>query len=305
MRSLISNGLRKLVKPTVSYKSGTKNAITISVATVKGGVGKTTTAVNLAAGLANQLGSKVLLIDLDAQSHCTTSLGATLANDAPVRNISDVLLGDEPFQMLDAIVESGVDNLSVTAPDPTLAEAEGRISQKIGKEFLLRDALDITKTHFDYIVIDCPPNKGNLTLNALLASDHVLVPTDLSPLSIQGADELMTTVQTVNHRLNHDVSVLGVLITRVDARNSAINEAVVEQVEEAWGDLLFDTQISVNTAFAKSQLAGQTIFDFDSRTRGAKQYVSFTKEVAKATKKTNGTSKKKSSHARRKPSRNR
>jgi chromosome partitioning protein len=279
MRNLISTGLRKLRGPRSRYAHGDRHATIISVATVKGGVGKTTTAVNLACGLAARHRTQVLLVDLDAQGHCTSCLTASMDGRRALRPTSEILLSDESLELLDSRVRSGVGNLDITPADTGLSEAEGRISQKIGKELLLRDALRVTRSHYDYIVIDCPPNKGNLTLNALMASQWVLVPTDLSPLAVQGADELLATAGMINDRLGHDLQLLGVLLTRFDARNSSVNEQMLEQVREAWQDLVFETRIGVNTHLAKSQMAGQSIFDHAPNSRGAKHYRALTDEV--------------------------
>lgn len=280
MRNLITNGLKRLVKNDAKYPRGDRHAKILAVATVKGGVGKTTTAVNLAAGLAQFEGAKVLLIDLDAQGHCTTSLSDKLTRSNRKKTVSEVLLSEERLDILDARVPSGVGGLDITPADPGLAEAEGRIAQKIGKESLLRDALEFARTHYDYIVIDSPPNKGNLTLNALVAADKVLIPTDLSALSVQGADELIGTVVTVNERLGHELDVLGVVLTRVDGRTQSINDQILGQIEEAWKDVLLDTRIGINTALAKAQLEGQPIYEFAPDSRGAQHYESLVREVA-------------------------
>ncbi len=278
MRQLISNGLRRLVRNESRYARGDRHAHILSIATVKGGVGKTTTSVNLAAGLAKR-GKKVLLIDLDAQGHCSTSLANSLPSDPVHTPISEVLLSDDQLQLLDARVTSQLPNLDITPADDGLAEAEGRISQKIGKEMLLRDALSITRSHYDVILIDCPPNKGNLTLNALLASDSVLVPTDLSPLAIQGADELLGTVVTVQERLGHHLDVLGVLLTRVDGRNVSMNQAIRDEIGEAWGELVCATEIGVNTKLCQAQQAGQSIYEWAPTSRGASHYDALTEEI--------------------------
>ncbi|QED26891.1 ParA family protein [Microvenator marinus] len=279
MKNLISSGIRKLVKTQARYTPGTKTAKVIAVATVKGGVGKTTTSVNLACGLARFAEARVLLVDLDAQGHCSLSLASSLPTHKNPDRISDVILDDDERELLDVAVPSGIRRLDITLPDANLGEAEGRISQKIGKEFLLRDAIRITRTHYDYIVVDCPPNKGNLTLNAMLAADHIVVPTDLSPLAVQGADELLGTIQTVNSRLNHSINLLGIVLTRVDSRNVTMNEAILDQIKEAWGEHVFDTQIGINTALARAQLEGKPIYEFDGASRGAKHYEALTREV--------------------------
>lgn len=279
MRNLITSGLRKLVKSESRYKRGQRKAVVVAVATVKGGVGKTTTAVNLAAALAGEHNKRVLLIDLDAQGHCTTSLSAVVDRSAKAEAVHAILLSDERLEILDAAVSTSIEGLDITLADPGLADAEGRISQKIGKELLLRDALEVTRTHYDLILIDCPPNKGNLTLNALLAADQVLIPTDLSPLSVQGADELIDTVLTVRDRLNHDLDVLGVVLTRVDGRTGKINDEIRITIEEAWGGLVLDQHIGINTRLAEAQLRGEPIFRHAPESRGAKHYQQLAQEV--------------------------
>lgn len=280
MRNLISTGLRKLVKTESRYPRGQHNAVVIAVATVKGGVGKTTTAVNLASALATFHDKKVLLIDLDAQGHCSTSLSSALPTAGPEPTpISEVLLSEERLDVLDARRSTTITNLDLTPADRGLAEAEGRISQKIGKELLLRDALEYARTHYDVILMDCPPNKGNLTLNALLAADQVLIPTDLSPLSVQGADELLETVLTIRDRLHHRVEILGVVLTRVDGRNVTINQEILQSIEAAWGDLVLGQTIGINTQLARAQLSGESIFDHAPQSRGAAHYKALADEV--------------------------
>ena len=280
MRNLITSGLKKLVKSESRYSKGDRQAVVISVATVKGGVGKTTTAVNLAAAMAANHDKRVLLIDLDAQGHCTTSLASVVdAQATEAIPVHKVLLDEEQREVLDAAVATEIEGLDITLADAELADAEGRISQKIGKELLLRDALEVTRTHYDVILIDCPPNKGNLTLNALLASDQVLIPTDLSPLSVQGADELIDTVLTVRRRLGHELEVLGVVLTRVDGRTVTINEEVRQTIDEAWGELVLEQHIGINTRLAQAQLRGEPIFEHAPESRGAKHYRKLAEET--------------------------
>ena len=281
MRNLISNGIKKLVNSGPQYARGNRAGRVISIATVKGGVGKTTTAVNLASGLAEFEDARVLLVDLDAQGHCASSLSDYRVDASGAEPLSEVLLDEEGKQVLDSVTSTGIDGLDITPADPDLAEAEGRIAQKIGKELRLRDSLEISRTHYDYVIVDCPPNKGNLTINGLIAADRVIIPTDLSPLSVQGADELMGTVLQVNERLDHDLDVLGVLLTRVDKRTSSVNDDVLETIDEAWGELLLDTQIGINSQLKKAQIAGQPIYEYAPKSRGAEHYRALTGEVAK------------------------
>ncbi len=282
MRDLITSGFRKLVNSEERYPNGDRRARVVSIATVKGGVGKTTTAVNLASAIADGHHRRVLLIDLDAQGHCSTSLDAVIDQeriDDEFVALSDVLLSDEELEILDSAVETDVDGLSITPADPGLADAEGRISQEIGKEMLLRDALEVTRTHYDLILIDCPPNKGNLTLNALVASDDVLIPTDLSPLAVEGADELLTTVLKVRRRLDQELEILGVVLTRVDGRTVTINEEVRETIDDAWGELVLEQHIGINTRLSQAQMAGEPIFKHAPDSRGARHYSRLADEV--------------------------
>ena len=160
----------------------------------------------------------------------------------------------------------------MTPCDPRLAGAEDLLGTRIGKEFILRDALQVTRTHYDVIVIDCPPNLGNLTLNALVASDYVLVPCDPSPLAVNGVDALIGTVSTIANRLNPNIDILGLLMTRVDGRNTTLNESVRNQLEAAYGEVMLDVNIGINSSLAQAQMAGMDIFEFDPRSRGATQY---------------------------------
>ena len=250
----------------------------IVVCVGSGGVGKTTTSVNLACAAASR-GLRVLLVDLDAQGHCWSSLSSRVPSNPVARPVSEILLDDARAQLLDAAISTQIPNLDLTPADPGLAEAEGRLSQKIGKELLLRDALSITRTHYDLVVIDCPPNKGNLTLNALLAADRVLIPTDLSPLAVQGADELISTVLTINERLHHPLDILGVVLTRVDGRNVSVNDAVRADLLDAWGELVLSSEIGVSTKLSQAQLEGQSVFEFAPKSRGAVHYQALTDEI--------------------------
>jgi chromosome partitioning protein len=286
VRNFISSGIRRFMQPEAApqatYPRGDRDAQIIAVATIKGGVGKTTSAVHLADGLARFGDRRVLLVDLDAQGHCRRSLAERI-QPAPtgLRGLSEILLADggSSDQLLDAVVPTALPGLDLVPADPELTEAEGRIAQKIGKELLLRDALSITRTHYDTIVLDCPPNEGNLTLNALLAADSVLVPTDLSPLAVDGADTLLSMVMTIHRRLGHRLDVLGILLTRVDGRNRTTNDALLDEIREAWDELLLDTQIGINNQLVRAQLAGETVYDFAPNSRGAEHYERLTTEV--------------------------
>lgn len=250
----------------------------IVVTSGKGGVGKTTTSVNLAAGLALLEGKKVLLIDMDPQGHCALALHSELPAETPSRPLSEVLtrkLGD----IHDIAFDTKIPNLRLCPSDKDLAQAESILAGRIGKEFLLRKALERARSFAEVVVIDCPPNLGTLTLNALLAADWLLAPCDMSTLSVEGVGDIFDTVETVRDTLGHHLSVLGVVRTRHDAKNKKVNDAV-EQTLEQWSRHLVTTRIPVNTALAQAQLAGTPIFSHDPDCRGAKAYAEVVRDVA-------------------------
>jgi len=279
MVSFLPEGLRRMVGSEPGIRPGERSAVVISVCAQKGGVGKTTTAVNLACGLARFHGRKVLLVDMDSQGHVASSLYKVIYGGA-ASSLSDVLLGRKR-DLMEIVVPAAVERLHVTPSDKLLNETESVIGARIGKEFLLRQALRTARTHFDVVLLDCPPNLGNLTLNALLASHHALVPSDMSVLSLEGVRDLVETIDTVGERLGHDVSLLGLVRTRVDGRNRTMNETIQRVLERDFGDLLFDTAIPVNTSIAKSQLEGRPIFDFDPESTGAQAYRALADEVVR------------------------
>ncbi len=277
MRKLLKSGIRRIAGSDEVSNSqpnlprGSKNATIISVAAQKGGVGKTTTAVNLSSALAREHNLTVLLVDVDPQGHVYTAIKKQVQ---PGGGALSTVLTDERGgrEVMEITAETMVPNLFVTPCDPRLAGAEDLLGTRIGKEFILRDALNITRTHFDVIVVDCPPNLGNLTLNALVASDLVLIPCDPSPLAVNGVDALIGTISTIAGRLNPDIDVLGLLLTRLDGRNVTLNQTVREQLEAAYGEVLLPVHIGINNSLCKAQHAGLDIFEFDPVCRGAEQY---------------------------------
>lgn len=275
MRNLLKTGIRRLTgtpSASTSHRSvGDRHATILAIATQKGGVGKTTTSVNLAAALARFHDRKVLLLDLDPQGHVARALQAQIRPG--VGALSDVLLDDRgEKEVLDVVARTDIPGLSVTPPDDGLRVAEDLLASRIGKEFVLRDALRITRTWYDVILVDCPPNLGNLSINGLVAADQVLIPCDPSPLSVSGVEGLVRTIEQVAGRLNPDIDVLGILKTRVDGRNVKLNGAVDDAISERWGEAALPVQIGVNNALAQAQQEGRDIFDFAADSRGAKQY---------------------------------
>ena len=210
-------------------------------------------------------------MDVDPQGHVYTAMKKQV--HAGGGALSSVLTDERGGrEVMEIATETMLEGLDVTPCDPRLAGAEDLLGTRIGKEFILRDALQVTRTHYDVIVIDCPPNLGNLTLNALVASDYVLVPCDPSPLAVNGVDALIGTVSTIANRLNPNIDILGLLMTRVDGRNTTLNETVRSQLEAAYGEVMLDVNIGINNSLAQAQMAGMDIFEFDPRSRGATQY---------------------------------
>ena len=251
----------------------------IAISNQKGGVGKTTTSVNLASALARHHGLKVLLVDVDPQGHVYTAMKRQV--HAGGGALSTVLTDERGGrEVMEITTETMVDGLYLTPCDPRLAGAEDLLGTRIGKEFILRDALQTTRTHYDIIMIDCPPNLGNLTVNALVASDLVLVPCDPSPLAVNGVDALIGTVSTIANRLNPNIDILGLLMTRVDRRNVKLNQAVREQLEAAYGEVLLPVDIGINNSLSQAQMSGLDIFDFAPNSRGAEHYASLAAHVA-------------------------
>lgn len=276
LQGQLPSQLRRLIGGDRGPGRGDREAVVVAVCSQKGGVGKTTTAVNLAAGLAMLRKKRVLLVDMDGQGHCASALHAELRGVAS-DSLSGILLGRRR-DVQEIALATAVDGLWVCPSDKDLGAAEGIMAGKMGKELLLRSALKVARTHYDVIVIDCPPNLGNLTVNALLAADWLLVPCDMSMLSVEGVDDIFETVDTVSDTLGHHLSVLGVLRTRVDPRNQKVNDAVTESLAR-YARYILPTAIPVNTTLTQAQLDGRSIFAFDPRCRGALAYEALVDEV--------------------------
>lgn len=249
----------------------------VAVCAQKGGVGKTTTAVHLAAGLAMNHGMRVLLVDLDNQGHVASSLRAHLRASAE-QSVSQSLLGLDP-DLLPAAVPTTVDGLHVTGADKQLSNAEAQLATRMGREMILARGLRAARGVYDVILIDCPPNLGLLTLNALFAADQVLVPCDLSVLALEGVDDLMRTLQNLQLMFGRAPQLLGLLHTRVDRRNHKQNAAIRRALSQSYQGLSLETEIGTNTALPGAQLQGQVVFVSSPESTGARDYAALAAEI--------------------------
>ncbi len=264
---------------TATRTDGSARAHTLAVCSRKGGVGKTTSAVHVAWAAAHWHGLQVLLLDLDSQGHVETSLGSVLDPGAvPSEPLSSVLMGKKR-DLMSAAAPTRTDGLWVVTADRGMSDAEMLLASRIGREFILKGVLVRAREIFDLVVIDCPPNLGLMTLNALVASDSALVPTDLSPLSLQGIADLAEAVGSVHEQIGHYLRLAGILVTRRDGRTRRLNEEIGDKLTDRYGSLLFDTAIPTNSALGQACARGMTVYEHAPRSRGAQGYKTFTDEL--------------------------
>lgn len=243
----------------------------IAVTNQKGGVGKTTTAVNLAAYLAGSQ-CKVLLLDLDPQGNATSGLGLQKAIET---TSYEVLL--QQVSLDQAVQTTDREGLYLLPANPNLAAAEVELVSTPQREFRLSQALQVSV--FDYVIIDCPPALGLLTINALTAAHALLIPVQSEYYALEGLGQLLATVQRVRQGLNPSLDLLGVVLTMYDKRTS-LSEQVKEELQKHFGDKVFKTTIPRNIRLAEAPSFGKTIFEHDRWSKGARAYKQFAKEVA-------------------------
>ena len=245
----------------------------IAIANQKGGVGKTTTAVNLSACLATR-GKKVLLIDIDPQGNASSGLGKN--KEEISISIYDVLINEE--QITNAINDTCVEGLKLCPSSIQLAGAEVELVSMISRENRLNSAIDSIKSEFDFVLIDCPPSLGLLTLNSLTAADTILVPIQCEYYALEGLGQLMNTVNLVQKHLNPELGVEGVVLTMFDARTN-LSIQVVDEVKKHFRDKVYRTVIPRNVRLSEAPSHGLPIILYDGRSKGAECYMDLAEEV--------------------------
>jgi len=247
----------------------------IAIANQKGGVGKTTTAVNLSACLGKQ-GKKTLLIDIDPQGNTTSGLGVDPR--AVETSVYDCIINDVP--MSEVLIDTGFDNLCICPSNIDLAGAELELVEAERRQYRLRTALDMIRADYDYIIIDCPPSLGLLTINALSAADGVIVPMQCEYFALEGLSQLTVTISQIKKMYNSALELTGVVITMFDGRLN-LTLQVLEELKKHFPDKIFKTPVPRNVRLSEAPSFGMPAMYFDKHSKGANAYIDIAKELIK------------------------
>lgn len=245
----------------------------IAIANQKGGVGKTTTSVNLAASL-GALEKKVLLIDADPQANATSGLGIDVES-VEVGTYEILEHSNTPEQ---ATVDCSAPNVQIIPAHIDLVAIEIELVDKENREYMLREALDSVKDKYDYIIIDCAPSLGLLTLNALTAADSVIIPIQCEYFALEGLGKLLNTIKSVQKIHNPDLDIEGLLLTMYDSRLRLSNQ-VVEEVQKHFNNMVFETIIQRNVKLSEAPSFGESIINYDATSKGASNYLNLAQEI--------------------------